>query len=100
MQAVIQILKVNELKTGVSAKTGKPYEVQDAECVLLDEHGNPDQIGVLPVPKALRDTIRPGVFTGTFALKPDFSSRRIEAVLTGLTAVPIRSQVPTVTKSA
>ena len=100
MQAVIQILKVNELKTGTSAKTGKPYEVQDAECVLLDENGMPDQIGVLPVPKALRDQVRPGVFTGTFALKPDFQSRRIEAVLTGLTPVPIKSAVPTVGRPA
>lgn len=100
MQALIQILKVNDLKTGTSAKTGKAYEIQDAECVLLDDNGNPDQIGVLPLPKALREQARPGVFTGTFALKPDFSTRRIEAVLTGLTAVPIASQVPSASRSA
>lgn len=96
MQAVLQILKVNDLKSGVSKKTGNPYELQDAECVLLDDKGAPSQIGVLSIPKELRGKVEPGVYTGNFALRPDLQTRRIEAVLTGLNAVPVRSQVPQV----
>lgn len=99
MQAVIQILKVNDVKSGVSSKSGKPYELQDAECVLLDDHGAPSQIGVLNIPKDMRGKVQPGVFTGSFALRPDLQSRRIEAVLTGLNPVPVKSQVPQVNKS-
>lgn len=100
MQAVIQILKVNELKSGVSKKTGNPYELQDAECVLLDDNGQPSQIGVLGIPKDLRGKVTPGVYTGSFALRPDLTTRRIEAVLTGLNQVPVRSQVPQVKSPA
>lgn len=99
MQAVIQILKVNEVKSGVSSKTNKPYELQDAECVLLDDNGAPSQIGVLSIPKDLRGKVAPGVYTGSFSLRPDLQSRRIEAVLTGLNPVPVKSQVPQVKAS-
>lgn len=99
MQAVLQILKVNEVKSGVSKKTGNPYELQDAECVLLDDKGAPMQIGVLSIPKDLRGKAEVGVFTGSFSLRPDLQTRRIEAVLVGLTPVPIRSQVPQVKPS-
>lgn len=96
MQAVIQILKVNDLKTGTSAKTGKAYEIQDAECLLLDDQGNPSQIGVLSIPKTLRGEVKVGIYTGSFSLRPDLQTRRIEAVLTGLIPAPIKSRIPTV----
>lgn len=88
MQSVIQILKLNELKTGVSRKTGNPYEMQDAECLLLKDDGTVDQVGVLQVPKGLRDKAAPGVYTASFALNANFASRRIEALLTDLHPVP------------
>lgn len=40
MQSLIQILKVNEVKKGVSRKSGNPYEIRDAECLLLNEDGS------------------------------------------------------------
>lgn len=92
MQALIQILVVNDLKSGTSAKTGNKYEIQDAECVLLNDDGTPSQIGVLSIPKALRGAVKPGIYTGSFALRPDLQTRRIEAVLTGLVAAPIKSK--------
>jgi len=88
MQSIIQILKLNEPKKGVSKKTGNDYDMQDAECILLTADGQVDQVGVLQVPKALRDKVTQGRFTATFALHANFASRRIEAVLTGLVPLP------------
>jgi len=87
---LIQIFKVNEPKTGVSKSNGKPYELQDAECALLNEDGSVDQIGVLMLPRELRGSITAGIYTGSFTLRPDLRSRRIEAVLVGLRPVPTR----------
>jgi len=86
MQSIIQIVVVNELRKG--EKNGRPWELQDAECILLDEQGHPTQVGVLMIPRELRGKAVPGRYVGSFALKPDFASRRIEAVLTGLTPLP------------
>jgi len=88
MQSIVQIVKVNELRRG--EKNGRAWELQDAECILLDELGAATQVGVLMIPRELRGSAVPGLFAGTFALKPDFASRRIEAVLTGLTPLPPR----------
>jgi len=84
MQSIIRILKLNEPKKGISAKTGRPYDMQDAECLLLKDTGEIDQVGVLDIPRALRDKVVAGDFIGTFALTPDMASRKIKAVLTGL----------------
>lgn len=88
MQSVIQILKVNEVKRGTSSKSGRPYEMQDAECLLLSESGEVDQVGVLRIPKELRDVVKPGTFTASFALSARYDTRQIEAVLTGLVPLP------------
>lgn len=82
MQSILQILKVNEARTGV--KDGRTWEMQDAECLLLNDSGEVDQVGVLQLPKDLRGKVVPGVFLGQFALRPNMASRKIEAVLTGL----------------
>lgn len=87
MQSIIQVLKVNEPKTGTSKKTGNPYDMQDAECILLNDDGSVGSVGVLQVPKSLRETVAVGKFAATFALHSNFASRRIEAILVGL--VPI-----------
>jgi hypothetical protein len=92
MQSIIQILKVNDLKKGTSAKTGKPYEMQDAECLLLTADGAVDQVGVLQIPKSLRDKVVPGTFTASFALNANYQDRRIEAVLVDIVPVPPAAQ--------
>lgn len=84
MQSLLNILKINELRKGVSQKTGRPYEMQDAECLLLKDDGSVDQVGVLQIPRDLLGSVQPGIFIGSFALRPDMASRRIQAVLTGL----------------
>lgn len=82
MQSILQILKVNEARSGT--KDGRAWEMQDAECLLLKEDGSVDQVGVLMLPKELRNKVGPGTYLGSFALRPNMASRRIEAVLTGL----------------
>lgn len=90
MQALIQVLKVNEPREGV--KDGRAWSMQDAECLLLTDAGDVDQVGVLRIPRDLRGKVAVGTFTGTFSLRADMASRRIEAVLTGLTPVPAASR--------
>lgn len=84
MQSILQILKVNDIKKGTSSKTGKPYEVQDAECLILKETGEVDQVGVLRIPKDLRGQLVPGVYLGRYALRPAMDTREILPVLVGL----------------
>lgn len=88
MQSILQIIKVNEPKTGV--KDGRPWEIQDCECILLKEDGSPDQVGVLSLPKDLRGKTVAGVYLGSFVLRADLRSRRIEAQLVGLQPYAIR----------
>lgn len=84
LTSIIRILKLNEVRKGVSNKTGKPYEMQDAECLLLTAEGEIDQVGVLQIPRDLMGKVTTGDFIGSFALRPNLQNRRIEAVLTGL----------------
>ncbi|QHI96755.1 hypothetical protein GT347_01350 [Xylophilus rhododendri] len=86
--ALIHIIKVNPARSG--AKDGRPWEMQDAECLLLDEAGQPTQVGVLMLPKELRNKTEPGYYTGSFALSAGLRDRRIEAILTGLVPVDVK----------
>ena len=92
MQSILRILKVNEARSG--NKDGRSWEMQDAECLLLKETGEVDQVGVLMLPKELRNKVQPGDYLGTFALRPNMSNRRIEAVLTGLTPYSVKGSSP------
>jgi hypothetical protein len=92
MHSIIQILKVNELKKGVSKKTGNDYEIQDAECLLLNDDGSVDQVGVLQIPKMLREKAVVGRHRGAFAMRANLASRRIEAVLVDL--IPLEPVQP------
>jgi hypothetical protein len=104
MQALIQIIKVNDARSGVSKLSGKPYTMQDAECLLLGDDGSPQQVGVLTLPRSLTGDAapKPGTYTGSFALQSSLRDRRIEAVLTGLTPAPLRGHpvTPAAAKSA
>lgn len=91
--AFIQIIKTNDPRNGV--KDGRPWSMQDAECLLLDETGNPTMVGVLQLPKELMGdkAPKPGFYTGAFALRSGLRDRRIEAVLTSLTPAGDRIKV-------
>jgi hypothetical protein len=90
MNSILQILKLNEVRKGVSVKNGRPWEMQDAECLLLDETGAVDQVGVLQIPRDLMGKVTTGIYLGTFALRPDLQTRKIGAVLTGLQPYTIK----------
>jgi hypothetical protein len=89
MKSIIQIIKVNELRTG--NKDGRTWEMQDAECILLNDDGDVESVGVLQLPKELRGNTKTGTYLGTFALRPNLSTRRIEAVLTGLQPYAVKA---------
>lgn len=88
MQSILQILKLNEPRSGV--KNDRKWEMQEAECLILNETGDVVEVGVLMIPKDLMGKVPVGTFFGTFALRANKSregGRRIEAVLTGLQAI-------------
>lgn len=84
LTSIIKIIKVNEPRSGV--KDGRPWSMQDAECILLDENGEEQQVGVLQLPKNLMGEHAPqrGIYLGAFALRAGLRDRRIEAMLTAL----------------
>jgi len=86
----IKVIKVNEVRKGTSKKTGKPYEMQDAECLLLAEDGTPSTVGVLMIPKDLLGKVTPGDYAAAFTLGTDME-RRIIAKVTQLTPVKIEA---------
>ena len=94
MQSIVQIFKIDELRKGVSAKTGKPWEMQSAQCALMTQDGQVDQVGVLDIPAKMREGLTPGLYTASFAMNANFQTGRIEAVLTGLVSIPSGSLKP------
>lgn len=84
LTSIIRIIKINELREG--SKDGRAWQMQDCECILLNDNGEDEQVGVLMLPKHLRGKDAParGVYLGAFALQAGLRDRRIEAVLTGL----------------
>ena len=90
MNVFLHILKVNEIREGVSKQSGNPYRMQDAECMILDDKGEVDQVGVLMLAKDQVGKTDPGIYIGSFAMRANTSKdggRKIEAVLTGLQPV-------------
>jgi hypothetical protein len=90
MNVYLQILKVNDIREGVGKLSGQPYRMQDAECVILTEAGEVDEVGVLMLGKDQVGVTQPGIYVGSFAMRADKSKegqRRIGAVLTGLRQV-------------
>lgn len=85
MQSLVHLIKVNDKRSG--EKNGRKWEMQDAEAILLTPDGKPDQVGVLMIPRDKLGQVTPGLYSATFALKPDMMSRRIEAVVVSLVPV-------------
>jgi hypothetical protein len=90
MQTVLEILLVNTT-TGNAKKTGQPYSISEAHCVLRDETGKAGAVGVLTIPKGLEASAVPGIYTAHFAMEaPTFGENqgKVIAVLKGLVACP------------
>lgn len=89
MTSIIQILKVNEKRTG--NKNGRDWAMQDCECVLLSDEGAFEQVGVLQLPKEMMTPNEPkvGTYVCSFTLRAGMQDRKIGAVVTALTAYPV-----------
>lgn len=92
--SILQILKVNEPRSG--EKNGKPWTMQDAECILLTDDGGVEEVGVLQLPRGLTKEAapRPGTYLGTFALRADWKTRRIVAELQALQPYSVGKAAP------
>jgi len=89
--STLQVLKVNPPASGVSKKTGQPWERHTAECMLLDDSGAIQCVGRLVIPKALVDQVKEGTFRASFALEvPTYGDSKgdITTRLVGLMAAP------------
>jgi len=85
MLSTVRILKINEVKSGTS-KAGRPYSMQDCECILLDEAGNVGVVGVLMLPRELNGKVAPGDYQVVFAPGVDMY-RRLTARVVSLAPV-------------
>jgi len=95
MHSILQVLKLNEPRSGV--KDGRPWQMQDAECLILNDDGTVDQVGVLMIPKDLHGKVHPGIYLGSFKLRADTrkeGGRRINAELVGLQPHAVKSPAP------
>lgn len=93
MPSILQVLKVSEVRKGVGAASNKPYEIQDADCILINDDGTPNAVGTWMVSRDLTGKLQPGTYTATFSLavgQGKDNRGRIGAVITGLTPVPQR----------
>lgn len=80
----IQIIKVGP----VTPKTfeGRSYEIQEAECITLNDDGSVNQVAVLRLGQDMRGEKAPkvGTYAATFSLRANPKDRRLGAELTGL----------------
>lgn len=99
LTSIIQILKVNEKRTG--NKNGRDWAMQDAECMLLSDTGELEQVGVLQLSKDMmgENEPKPGIYSASFALRAGMQDRKIGAVLTSLTPYPM-AKAPQASKAA
>lgn len=88
-QSILEILLLDP-KGGISGKTGKPWSILEAHCLLKNMDGTVASVGILQVPKALEALATVGLFTCTFGMVAGqfgADQGRLISVLTGL--VPI-----------
>lgn len=87
LSSIIQILKVGPVQD--KKWEGREYQVQEAECCLLDENGEIESVGVLRLSEKFRqDPPVKGTYSAVFSLVASPKDRRIGAIVTGLTPVP------------
>jgi len=88
--------KINILKVGpVQDKSyeGRSYQIQEAECVMLNDDGSVEGVAVLRLGEKMRgeNAPKPGYFTAAFTLRANPKDRRLEASLAGLTPFEVKA---------
>lgn len=95
--STVQVLKINPVESGISKKTGQPWERHTAECMLLGEDGSIECVGRLMIPPTMREGLQTGVYRASFSLVvPTYGDQKgdITARLTGLQLVPVKGGLP------
>ena len=87
LPAFIKVLIVQEVRKGNSKRTGQAYEMQEIDCMTLDENGVEMQVGVMQVPPPLLGKITRGVYVPVYGMRVDFASRGIKPAIVDLTPV-------------
>jgi len=82
---IINVIKVNALREGMS-KTGGKYRMQDCEVLVLNEDGEADRAGSLMLPKDYVEKVVPGHYEVELGLGLD-RERNVVGRVVGLTRV-------------
>jgi len=82
----LKVIKVNDPRSGV--KDGRPWTINEAECLLLDENGGALSVGVLRIPKDLVGKVVAGDYAASFVLGVD-RERKVTAFVEHLAPIKI-----------
>lgn len=96
MQSILEILKV-DTNSGIAKKSGQPYSITEAHCILREADGSVGAVGLLVVPKLLVPKAVPGLYTASFGLvtgRMGEDQGRIVARLADLTPIDRRTGMP------
>lgn len=91
--SIIQVLKTGEQ---IAKKfEGRDYTVQECECLLLNDDGSVECVGVLRLSDKFKgeNAPKPGTYTAGFSLVASPKDRKIGAMVTSLTPLPARKMV-------
>jgi hypothetical protein len=86
--SLIQVIKVQDQKSGIAKLSGRPYTMQEAECLLLSDDGSPVEVGVFMVPKDMIGKLVAGHYLASFTLGTD-RERRVTARVVQLRPVKV-----------
>ena len=84
---LLQVLKVDDAKSGVS-KFGKPYTLQEAHCILLNDDTTVKATGRFMVPRDKIGKLLPGHYRASYELDTDREGR-VTAMITELDPVRV-----------
>ena len=86
--SIVQILKVGEVQD--KSYEGRAYKTQQCECLLLNQDGTVEAVGVLSLNEKFRQNPPDvGTYSAVFSLVASPKDRKIGAVVTGLTPIPL-----------
>lgn len=88
----IQIIKVGDVQN--KKFEGREYQIQEAECITLNDDGTVNQVAVLRLGESMRGDKAPkvGTYSASFSLRANPKDRRLGAELTGLIPMPVKGQ--------
>lgn len=93
MQSLLQVLAVNEPRTG--EKDGRKWQSQDVEAITRGEDGSYGKSGRMRLPKDLVGAVTPGLYMASFCLDRDESREgggRLVSKLVGLQPYALKGE--------